>query len=433
MPCQNLTIENLGDATIPSPLNLQDQFYVSDDNKISHYSEFKDLDPYIRNSQELLMYEPAGPRKNIYFSPKDLICGIVTCGGLCPGLNDVVRTITLTSLWQYKVKKILGFCYGYEGVSSSARCEPMELTPEKVDGIQHKGGTILGSSRGHRDAEDMINTLLKHKVNILFVIGGDGTFRGAHELSTEINKRKLNISVIGVPKTIDNDILCSEKSFGFGTAVEESRKAIKSAHNEAKSAFNGIGLVKLMGRDSGFIATHASLANSDVNFCLIPEIPVKLQGDDNFLVQLEDRLKRKNHAVIVVAEGAGQDLIKEANEHEKDASGNVQYKDIGLYLKERIKKHFKEKNMPVTVKYIDPSYTIRSIQADAQDSIYCLMLGQMAVHAGMAGKTNMFVGYWNHHFTHVPFAVAIEGRKKIDADGLYWQTLNTMNQINIQI
>lgn len=425
---RQLKIQNLGEAKFASPLGLQDHLYLGDQDKIMVYTESAHLDPFFQRTQIPPMFESAGPRKNIFFDPSQLTCGIVTCGGLCPGLNDVIRTITLTLLWKYGVKNVLGFRYGYEGISSNARSELMELSPSMVGGIQHQGGTILGSSRGHQEPEDMVNTLLKHKIGILFVIGGDGTFRGAHEIVKEIQKRNLKIAVIGIPKTIDNDIYCAETSFGFSTSVEEARKSIASAHEEARSAFNGIGLVKLMGRDSGFIATCSSLANSDVNFCLIPEIPFQLHGEGGLLNRVENRLNKRRHVMIVVAEGAGQNLIQETENLGKDSSGNVRYGDIGRFLKKEIQDYFKEKNIPVSLKYIDPSYTIRSCPANARDSIFCLLLGQMATHAGMAGKTDMFIGFWSSHFTHVPLPMVIDKKQKINPDGVLWQTLLAMTE-----
>ena len=422
---KNLAIESLGKAAIPSPLGFNKEFYVSDEQRVLVNAEVQSVNECLNNNQTPLSFEIAGPRQKIFFHPQDITCGIVTCGGICPGLNDVIRTITLTLKWQYGVKKVLGFRFGYEGLSSHAKKEPLELTDEIVDGIQHGGGTILGSSRGPHEPADMVNTLLKYQVGILFVIGGDGTFRGAHEISEEAQKRGIALSVIAIPKTIDNDIYCSETTFGFATAVEEARSAIAAAHEEARSAWNGVGLVKLMGRDSGFIAVGASLGTSDVNFCLIPEVPFALEGGDGLLALLEKRLIQKRHAVIVVAEGAGQDLIHNETAR-KDASGNILHDDIGLFLKNTIKNHFKNKNLPITVKFIDPSYTIRSCPANAQDSIYCLQFGQNAVHAGMAGKTDMFIGFWNHHFTHVPLNEAIGRRKKINPDGGPWQMIRFM-------
>ena len=421
---KNLSIDKLGAASITSPISLREDLFYSDGKKVLFHNDPEKVTSYIKNNEAPPFFQMAGPRKNIFFKPEETICGIVTCGGLCPGLNDVIRSITLTLLWQYKTKKVLGFRYGFKGITKNSEYEPMDLTPYAVDGIQHMGGTILGSSRGPQDTADMIETLVKNKVNILFIIGGDGTFRGAHELSEEIKKRGLKISIIGVPKTIDNDISGSETSFGFGTSVEEARKSIASAHEEAKAAINGIGLVKLMGRDSGFIASSASLANSDVNFCLVPEEPFKLDGENGLLEKIKTRLERRKHAVIVTAEGAGQDLLPQINE--KDASGNKKYEDIGLFLQEKILNYMHDQQTPCKVKYINPSYTIRSCPANARDSIFCLMLGEMAVHAGMAGKTNMFVGFWNQHFTHVPLSFAVSRKRKLNVDGIYWQTVKAI-------
>jgi 6-phosphofructokinase 1 len=419
-----LEVENLGKLSITSPLKFNSDVYVSDSAKVLFHSESNDIRPYFADHESTPMLEIAGPRKFLYFDPAETVCGIVTCGGLCPGLNDVIRAITLTCKLNYNVKKVLGFRYGYEGVSSNAKYPPMELTPETVDEIHHRGGTIIGSSRGPQDSKDMVKTLIKNRVNILFVIGGDGTLTGAHELVEEIQAQKLPISVIGIPKTIDNDIYGLETSFGFRTAVEEARKSISCAHEEAKSAYNGIGLVKLMGRDSGFITVDAALANSDVNFCLIPEEEFQLKGDNGLFARIEKRLERRHHAVIAVAEGAGQHLMKDMDL--RDKSGNKLKADIGPFLKSEILNHLKSKDIPATVKYIDPSYTIRSCPANARDSIYCLLLGQMAVHAGMAGKTDMFVGFWNQHYTHVPLEFAIHKRKKINTTGFMWQTLSAM-------
>jgi 6-phosphofructokinase 1 len=367
-------------------------------------------------------FELSGPREKLFFDPAKLNCGIVTCGGLCPGLNDVIRTITLTLAWQYKVKTIYGFRYGYAGLSSNVLEYPIVLTPEVVDKIHTEGGSILGSSRGPQEVDDMIDHLIKYDINLLFVIGGDGTLRGAGALAEGIKARGLNIGVIGIPKTIDNDISGIEQSFGFSTAVEEARAAVMGAHEEAKGAWNGVGMVKLMGRESGFIAAAATLANSDVNFCFIPEVPLTLEGEKGFLKQLEQRLDDKHHAVIVVAEGV-QLADRNPDDCVKDASGNVIFEDIGILLKTKIQDHFKKIGKPLSLKYIDPSYIIRSVPANSQDSLLCLALGQAAVHAGLAGKTNAVIGFWNQHCTHIPIALAALKRKKVDPKGYLWQTV----------
>jgi len=419
----DLTIEKLGPPTIDSPLIQGKRHFTDDQERILLYSHSENLKAYENSGKQLPVFERAGPRRKIFFDPKKLNCGIVTCGGLCPGLNDVIRTITLSLIWQYGVKQVFGFRYGYAGLSSKPPQPPSLLTPELVDEIHLKGGDILSSSRGPQDLEDAVDNLEKRSISLLFVIGGDGTLRGAHDLIKAIKKRDLKISVIGVPKTIDNDIPGTEQSFGFSTAVEAARSAIHSAHAEAKGAWNGVGLVKLMGRDSGFVAAYATLANSDVNFCFIPEVPLILEGEDGFLRALEMRLDRKHHAVIVVAEGVGGQLTDEKGVQKRDASGNIVREDIGLVLKERITKYFKERKKPLSLKYIDPSYMIRSLPADSNDSAFCLMLGQNAVHAGMSGRTNMVIGYWNQYFVHIPISLTILKRKKVDPDGHLWQTV----------
>jgi len=426
----DLTIEKLGSPTIDSPLIRVGRHFTDDDEKVLLYSHSENLKastarhPVDKGTGgELPMFERAGPRRKIFFEPEKLNCGIVTCGGLCPGLNDVIRTITLSLLWQYRVKAVYGFRYGYAGLSSKAPKEPVLLTPELVDEIHLKGGDILSSSRGPQDIDDMVDTLEKMGIDLLFTIGGDGTLRGARDLTETIKKRGLKISVIGVPKTIDNDISGIEESFGFSTAVEAARPAILCAHAEAKGAWNGVGLVKLMGRDSGFIAAYATLANSDVNFCFIPEVPFVLEGEDGFLQALEKRLDKKHHAVIVVAEGVGRQITEANGIQKMDASGNVLREDIGLILKERIKQYFAGKNKPLSLKYIDPSYMIRSLPTDSNDAAFCVLLGQNAVHAGISGRTNMVVGYWNQYFVHIPLSLTILKKKKVDPNGHLWQTV----------
>jgi 6-phosphofructokinase 1 len=354
----------------------------------------------------------------LFFDPANVVCGIVTCGGLCPGLNDVIRAVVLTLHHYYGVKKVYGFRFGYEGLVPRIGHEPFELTPESVHRIHESGGSILGSSRGPQDAAEMAEYLSDLKIGILFAIGGDGTLRGALKISEEAARRGSKISVIGVPKTIDNDISFVQRTFGFETAVTEARRATYAANTEAEASRNGIGLVKLMGRDSGFIAAYSTLVDNQVNFCLVPEVPFTLEG---FLSALERRLERRGHAVIVVAEGAGQELM--ASSQERDPSGNVRYGDIGIRLRDAITDHFKRIGTAITLKYIDPGYTIRSVPATAHDSAFCLLLGQSAVHAGLSGRTNMVVSFWNHRFTHVPISLAVSERKKIDPEDALWSSV----------
>ena len=413
---KDFTIQRLGECTIPSPMS--GIRFAGDDEHILLHDDLKEIRRYLDAGNDPPRFEAAGPRQKIFFDPSQLACGIVTCGGLCPGLNDVIRSIVLSLHHHYGVRTIYGFPYGYEGLTPKFGHEPVVLTPQVVSHINEMGGTMLGSSRGNQDVPMMVDTLERLKIGILFCIGGDGTQRGALAISGEVRKRGLRLSVIGIPKTIDNDISYVQTTFGFETAVSEAKKATYAAHAEAAGARNGIGLVKLMGRDSGFIAAFAVLVDNQVNFCLVPEVPFTLSG---FLSALKQRLERRGHAVIVVAEGAGQELF--AGTGERDASGNVKYGDIGIFLRDRIKEHFKRTGTDITLKYIDPSYMIRSQPANPHDSAFCLLMGYNAVHAGMAGRTGMIVGFWNHRFTHVPIPLAVSQRKKIEPLGRLWSSV----------
>ncbi|MBW2047840.1 MAG: ATP-dependent 6-phosphofructokinase [Deltaproteobacteria bacterium] len=412
----DLEVRTLGECRITSPMRSTD--FVDNGKRVLFHSTIRKADAFIQAGRDLPSFEMAGPRERIYFDPSKLKCGIVTCGGICPGLNDVIRAIVLSLHYHYGVESAFGFQYGFEGLAPAYRHPPVELTLKEVEDIHTKGGTILGSSRGPQDVSEMVDTLERMNIGILFTIGGDGTLRGGLAICEEIARRGLKISVIGIPKTIDNDISYVDESFGFETAVAETRTAIYSAHVEALGARNGIGLVKLMGRESGFIAAYSTLANSDVNFCLVPEVPFRLEA---LFSALRDQLEKRRHAVIVVAEGAGQDLLGTTGR--RDASGNPRFEDIGLFLKDQILAHFRDSGRDITLKYIDPSYTIRSRPANPHDSVFCLLLGHCAVHAGMTGRTNMLVGYWNGEFTHVPIPLAVSERKHIDPEGRLWSSV----------
>jgi len=418
-------IKTLGPCKIPSPkiysTILGDDIanYARDDQYIlrSNTTDASNLGP---GYNPAWMLEEAGPREKIYFAPSHSHAAIVTCGGLCPGLNDVIRAITRTLWYFYGVERISGVRYGYRGFRPEFNLPPMKLDPDIVDDIHNLGGTILGSSRGYGEVEPIVDALERMNINILFTIGGDGTQRGSLEISQEIEKRGLKIACIGIPKTIDNDVMFVQQSFGFVTAVAKAVEAVGAAHVEAKSAPDGIGLVKLMGRDSGFIAAHTTLSTSDVNFCLIPEIPFVMEGKNGLLSSLETRLDKRKHAVIVVAEGAGQELLN-TGKGNQDASGNKSYGDIGLYLKESITTYLKSRGREANIKYIDPSYIIRASKADPVDSHYCARLGANAVHAAMTGRTGCIIGQWNNSLVHVPIEMATYKRKVMDNEGPLWR------------
>jgi 6-phosphofructokinase 1 len=426
MPLQDpFEVRKLGTVTRPSPLPLSsedgDQLFnfVDDTEKILFNTSLGEYSRSRSEGESLLAVEKAGPRRNIFFNPEETTAAIVTCGGLCPGINNVIRSLVMGLHYFYGVKEIIGIPYGFQGLAPDNPHPYRYLTPEKVRDIHQFGGTILGSSRGAQKVSDMVDTLVRLEVDMLFTIGGDGTLKGAEDIGKEIEKRGLKISVIGIPKTIDNDIDLIDKSFGFETSFDVASPIVRDAHNEAAGAFNGIAIVKLMGRDSGFIAASAAMSMPVVNFVLVPELPFQLEGEKGFLKLLEKRLKAKRHAVIVVAEGAGQHLFEEASSIQ-DASGNVKHRDIGIFLKDRIAEYFRQQGTEVTIKYIDPSYIIRSAPANASDSIFCNRLAYQAVHGAMAGKTRFVVGLLHNQLVYLPISSVVNRRKKIDLEGEFW-------------
>lgn len=404
-----MKVESLGEAKFPSPvsrtvrdgilipLNLQDRTPESG-------------------------FELAGPREKLFFDPKTVRAGLVTCGGLCPGLNNVIRSVFMALHHTYGVREVLGYRYGYRGLAPDSAHPPLRLDSDFVNDIHKQGGTVLGTSRGHPDIPAAVRTLSKDGVNVLFTIGGDGTQRGANALYQEARRQGLTLAVVGIPKTVDNDIAFVTRTFGYLTAVEEACKVIDRAHTEAKSVELGISLVRLMGRNAGFIAAGATVASQDVNFCLVPEVPVQLDGPDGFLAALKRRILDRRHAVIAVAEGAGQDLLAGTGAG-TDASGNTRLKDIGPFLMSRIEAYFKSEKLPVVLRYFDPSYLVRSSPADSEDAILCDQFARHAVHAAMAGKTGLLIGTLHDCFVHIPIDQLASRKKAIEPDGEIWHSV----------
>ncbi len=415
-------ISSLGPCLFDSPLALNtvrgDRIgnFVSDKTRVRHQVEIPPGAP----ADSETFFEKAGPRQKIFFDPRQTRAAIVTCGGLCPGLNNVIRSAFLELHHNYGVREILGIRHGYQGLTSQAE-PPLVLTPELVDHIHRDGGTILSSSRGQQEIGEMVDFLVQRGIDILLCVGGDGTQKGTHALAQEIARRKRPIAVVGVPKTIDNDIQYVRQTFGYYSAIESARAILDGAHCESKGAPNGIGLVKLMGRDSGFIAAGAAVASQEVNFVLVPEISIQLDGPRGFLAALHRRIVERHHAVIVVAEGAGQDLL--SPETGVDKSGNRLKADIGLFLRDRIQAYFKAQKTDVSLKYIDPSYIIRSVPANSQDARLCDGYARNAVHAAMAGKTDLIIGDWYSVYVHVPIPLATASRKKIDPESELWNAV----------
>jgi len=424
----DVAIETLGPARLASPvaghLGAAAVHYVGAADRVLIDDSVSALRAAKGALDALPSFELAGPRDKIFFDPRTLRCGIVTCGGLAPGLNNVIRGIVL-ELWNgYGVRRITGFRHGYEGLIARHGHEPMALTPETVAHIHHEGGTVLGTSRGSQEPAELVDHLEANGVGVLFVVGGDGSLAGALRIAAAVRRREARIAVVGVPKTIDNDIGFIDRSFGYLSAYSAAVDAIRGARVEAMAARDGIGLVKVMGRHSGFLACQAALASTEVDLVLIPEVPMRMDGEGGVLACVDRVIARKGHAVIVVAEGAAQDLIDAPPGADPlDRSGNLKLKDVGPFLRDALSAHRRSLGREPTVKYIDPSYTIRSVPACPSDSVYCWDMARHAVHAAMAGNTSMLIGRWHGRFVHVPIALAIRRRRHVDPDGDLWMSV----------
>jgi 6-phosphofructokinase 1 len=425
----DFTVETLGPCTVDSPLAPRlalrgtTQHTVSETDRVLFDDTLSKVSRRDAGFGDLPSLEATGPRRRIFFDPAKTRVGIVTCGGLCPGINDVIRGL-VSELSHYGVRRVHGFRNGYQGFVPRYGHDVVDLTPEVVADIAGEGGTILGSSRGQQDPGEVVDCLERMGLSILFVIGGDGTLRGARAVVAEIARRGLRIAVVAVPKTIDNDIPFIDQSFGFQSAFSEATRSIRSAKVEARSAPNGVSIVKLMGRHSGFIACYAALAQNDADVVLIPEVPF---GLDELLRVVRGRVAAQGHAVVVAAEGAGQELFEQ--DGRTDASGNRTLHDVGALLRRAVTDDFAAHDLELNLRYIDPSYVIRSVPANPYDSVLCARLAHAAVHAAMAGRTDVVVGRWRRRFVHIPIALAVSTRNQVDPHGdLWWSVLEATGQ-----
>ncbi|MED6131199.1 phosphofructokinase beta-subunit, variant 2 [Stylosanthes scabra] len=418
--------------THPNPLDhdpnfhTDQAFYVSQSDVVLRQIAY-DLSGTFATSSPLCAYHRAGPRNQVFFHPSEVRAAIVTCGGLCPGLNTVIRELVVR-LWDlYGVRQIFGITAGYRGFYWR---EPVELNPKLVDDWHKRGGTVLETSRGGFDLNKIVDSIENRRFNQVYIIGGDGTMRGAVKIFDEIRRRKLNVAVVGIPKTVDNDVGIIDRSFGFQTAVEMAQQAISAAHVEAVSAVNGIGLVKLMGRSTGHIALYATLSSRDVDCCLIPEIDFFLEGKGGLFEFLDKRLKENGHAVLVVAEGAGQDIIPrtDSQKQEKDESGNPVFLDVGVWLKSELNKWWKREHPDelFTVKYIDPTYMIRAVAANATDNLYCTLLAHSAIHGIMAGYTGFVAGLINGNYAYIPLDDVASAKNPVNTKDHKWSWVRSV-------
>ncbi len=416
----DLEVTTLGPCTVDSPLRARAAF-VDEGTRVL-------CDVEVRGEAadaprgDALSYEKAGPRERIFFEPARTTAAIVTCGGLSPGLNNVIRSAYHELRHNYGVARVLGIRHGYRGLNPGVGEAPLELDDATVDRIHQQGGTILGSSRGPQEPGVVVDFLEERGIDVLFTVGGDGTQRGAHGIADELRRRGLRKALVGIPKTIDNDILHVFPSFGYATALEIAAQVIRGAHVEATGALHGVSIVKLMGRDAGFIAAGAAVVSGEADFVLVPEVAFPLEGEDGFLAALERRVRDQGHALVVVAEGAGQHLL-DAGGAGTDASGNALHADVGPFLRQVAAAHLAERGLAANVRYVDPSYTIRSLPANAWDRVLCDRMARAAAHAAMAGKTDLMIGYRLGSVFHVPIPAVVAGKARMDLGGELWSAV----------
>mmetsp|Transcript_20291 Transcript_20291/g.48093 ORF Transcript_20291/g.48093 Transcript_20291/m.48093 type:complete len:415 (+) Transcript_20291:167-1411(+) len=355
----------------------------------------------------------ANAARQLFWEPNKVKAAVVTCGGLCPGLNSIIRGVT-KCLWnEYGVREILGITAGYNGLSDPETHPPVKLTEEMVRDIHMKGGSIIKAARGGFDAEKICDNLQRLGITVLFLVGGDGTQFAGHLLYEAARKRRLAVSIVGIPKSIDNDVVLFDRTFGFDTAVAKASEVIRNALVEASSCDRGVGIVKLMGRDSGFVAMHAATAADVVDLCMIPEVKVDMK---DVIEHVDATLAKKKYMVIAVAEGAGQELVSTGKQ---DDTGHTVYGDIGVFLKDTLNKHLKASGGRTF--YIDPSYIIRSVPITPNDHIYCVRLANDAVHTAMRGYTGVCVGAMHNVVCMLPSRLIASGKKKVRPHSSSWQ------------
>ncbi|MEO7804127.1 MAG: ATP-dependent 6-phosphofructokinase [Actinomycetota bacterium] len=330
--------------------------------------------------------------------------GVFTGGGDCPGLNAVIRAIVRKGIGHYE-DTIVGFRDGWEGVLSGT---VQELTFENTRGILHRGGTILGTSRtnpfGEGDGPDRIRaTLATHGVDMLIPIGGEDTLGAASKLHEE------GIPLVGVPKTIDNDLSGTDYTFGFDTAVNVATEAIDRLHTTAES-HHRVMVVEVMGRHAGWIALHAGIAGG-ADLMLIPERPFDIE---EVVAHLQHRhATGKGFSIVVVAEGAvPKDGSMHTESDQLDEFGHVRLRGIGSALEQQIEARTGFETRATILGHIQRGGT-----PTAFDRVLATRFGVAATEAAHQGKTGMMVALHATSIVLVPLSVAV--KPKTVGDDLY--------------
>ena len=418
----DLAIARLGERTIDTPLRdllggrEESVHYVTETDRVL-------LDDTLgvakRRSAgtpaELPAFNPGGPREKLYFEPSTVTAAIVTCGGLCPGLNNVVRALVLQLANAYGVKSILGFRNGYSGLTDTSA--PLALTPELVRDIHNRGGTILGTSRGGQEPAAMVDTLARHRVDMLFVIGGDGSLRGAQKIAAKpppatAARRGGHPEDHRQRHSVDRPELRLPDRVRPRRRVDPRRAHRGRVHRRRRGTGQADGPAQRLHRLLCDTRQPRSRLRPDPRSLLparqLPALPAQARRSAG----ARSRGRRRGRRAGAVPRSA-----------ETDASGNARLGDIGALLRERVTAHFAQHGTPLSLRYVDPGYAIRSVPANAFDAVYCARLAQAAVHAGMAGFTSMVVARWHGRFIHLPIALATATRNQVDPHGDLWMSV----------
>lgn len=326
--------------------------------------------------------------------------GVLTGGGDCPGLNPAIRAITRKAL--NEGVSVVGILNGWQGIIEQ---NVIELDLKSVAGILHRGGTILGTSRTNpckkeKDMEKVKKNFKALKLDALVAIGGDDTLGAASKLY------EAGLNVIGVPKTIDNDLSCTDFTFGFDTAVNIATEAIDRLHTTAES-HHRIMVVEIMGRHAGWIATYAGIAGG-ADMILIPEVPVDI---DEICKSLKKRHKRgKDFSIVVVAEGAklkDRDLVLQKNA--KDAFGNVLLGGIGHIIGKKL-----EETTGFETRVTVLGHVQRGGTPSAFDRVLATRFGVKAVELALKGDFGQMVALKGNEIVSVPIKDAVGTLKTVD-------------------
>lgn len=435
--------------------------------------------------KEKLSLPEAGPREKLYFPQKrqrPLNVGIVVSGGIAPGINSVIDGIVqrhkLYSIEHRYDIEIVGFNDGFYSffnknkITLYKKINNQIKVNENTAEFANDGGSFLKTSRYEEitgnDIElmnELVDKIYNEDIDILYIIGGDGSMRAANaiwehaQLKTFFNKYRYKLSVIGVPKTMDNDILWIWQTFGFLSAVEKAREVIEQISVEIKSNPR-IGIVQLFGSDSGFVVSHAVLASKSgvCDLALIPEYKFKLSDVGDFLV--EKFIKKRDEsfipkALIVMSETAipddAKDFVKyaqlstdeekalfaylesegfshqihERNDYLRSAGLKIVKAGLEEYFKRKKDKHNEDLIAWDRIRFFtnEPRHVLRAIRPSCSDVIFAQRIGTLAVDNALAGYTNFMISQWLTEYVLVPLPLVILGKKRIPTTGIFWKSV----------